>query len=161
MSNRMKIEEPKINTDKDEIEECRRKEREYIKSKFSELIGKQILIRDTWTEKEFDITVDGTDEIDLPFPRQCIVNIRWLDGKEEQCIGSSFFRKITEPYKSREIFDLKTREIVLTSDVNTERKLNNYDDNNMMDRYLRNSIIKGSRLPAHHRRYEIIDTINT
>ncbi len=155
----MKIEEEsKINIDMDKIDECRKKEREYIKSKFSELIGKHILIKDTWTEKEFEIIVDGTDEIDLPFPRQCIVHIRWLDGKEEQCLGSSFYRK---PNESEEIFDLKTREIVLTSDITTERKLNNYDENNVMDKFLHDLIMKGSRLPAYNRRYEIIDTLNT
>lgn len=140
----------------DEIEKLRKHEREYIKSIFGELIGKSILIKDRWSGQQFKVSVDKVKEIDLPFPRQCIVTIKWLNGKEEQCLGSSFYRRDED----KEILDIKTREIVLTSEAATERQLINFDEGNAMDKFLHEQMVKGSRMPSISRHYEII-SVNT
>lgn len=137
----------------DEVEQWRRTEREYITTKFRELMGKQISIKDKWTDQKFNVFIDDVVEIDLPFPRQCLVDIRWLSGEIQRCLGGSYYKKIGQ-YEHDEILDLKTKDIVLTSEAHTEMMLNN-NSRDLLTIAIRDSVVKGAKLPAMPRSFDI------
>ena len=144
----------KLNISSEEVEQWRKTEREYITTKFRELIGKQISIKDRWTDQKFNACIDNVVEIDLPFPRQCLVDVRWLSGETQRYLGSSHYKKL-EQDKHEEILDLKTKDIVLTSEANTERMLNNHSRDLLTMAY-HDSVVKGAKLPVMHRSFDIV-----
>ncbi len=150
------VETDKIN-EKDiskEAEQWRKKENEYITTKFKELIGKKILIRDRWTDQNFNVSVDKVVETDILFPRECFVDIRWLSGDVQRCIGGSYYKKLGKD-EYDETFLLITKDIILTSEAHTEQMLNNYSRDPLKMTYHR-LVVNGSKLPVMRRSFDVV-----